>query len=215
MIKFNGRQILKNGRGLDYAEPPAPTYRYLTFKAHITGDYSFDPAFGFAKVYTNSYIKDLTTGTTSPLKDSSGDKMRWNITADHIYEVYWAPEDIAATKAYNPNYWNTVYPYFPNYNVFKELYAIDCWTMYEYFSGVSTVVRYCEGIPQDGSLITNAENITWSGLQACFMNSQIKNNLEPFILKFNSLATSRGAVFMGQTSAPDYSYCQSTYPNWF
>lgn len=212
MIKFNGRQILKNGRGLDYTEPPAPAYRYLTFKAYGTGDYSFDPAPGLAKVYTNSYIKDLTTGTTSPLKAANSDDMRWNVQADHVYEVYWAPEDIAATKAYRPDRWNTVYPYFPN-NVFKELYAIDCWTMYDYFYGGSRV--YCEGIPQDGSLITNAENITWSGLQGSFINSRIKNSLEPFILKFNSLATSRGYVFIGQTSAPDYSYCQSTYPNWF
>lgn len=215
MIKFNGRQILKNGWGLDYTESPAPTYRYLTFKAYSTGDYSFDPASGFAKVYTNSYIKDLTTGTTSSMKTTSGDdKMRWNVQADHVYEVYWAPEDIAATKAYRPNRWNTTYPAFPYY-IFKELYAIDCWTMYDYFRNMSIATRYCEGIPQDGSIITNAENITWSGLQGSFMNAQIKNNLEPFILKFNSLATSRGSVFMGQTSAPDYSYCQSTYPYWF
>ena len=216
MIKFNGRQILKNGWGLDYTEPPAPTYRYLTFKAYSTGDYTFDPASGFAKVYTNSYIKDLTTGTTSQLNAGSGnDKMRWNITADHIYEVYWAPEDIAATKAYNPNNWNTVFPYFPSFNIFKELYSIDCWTMYDYFRNMATLVRYCEGIPQDGSLITKAENITWVGLQACFMNSQIKNNLEPFILKFNNIAVYRNYTFMNQTSAPDYSYCSSTYPNWF
>ena len=214
MIKFNGRQILKNGWGINYTEPPTPTYRYLTFKAYSTGDYSFDPASGLAKVYTNSYIKDLTTGTTSALKATSGDKMRWNVQADHVYEVYWAPEDVAATKAYRPNMWSTIAPSFPNY-IFKELYAIDCWTMYDYFRNMSIATRYCEGIPQDGSLITNAENITWSGLQGSFMQAQIKNNLEPFILKFNSLATSRGSVFMGQTSAPDYSYCQSTYPNWF
>ena len=214
MIKFNGRQILKNGWGINYTEPPAPEYRYLTFKAYITGDCQFDPASGFAKVYTNSYIKDLTTGTTSPLKTTSGDFMRWNVTADHVYEVYWAPEDIAATKAYKPDRWSLTRPAFPNY-IFKELYAIDCWTMYDYFMNMSMAARYCEGIPQDGTLITNAENITWSGLQGCFMNSQIKNNLEPFILKFNSLATSPGYVFMGQTSAPDYSYCLTTYPNWF
>lgn len=215
MIKFNGRQILKNGWGINYTEPPTPTYRYLTFKAYSTGDYSFDPAFGFTKVYTNSYIKDLTTGTTSSLKTTSGDdKMRWNVQADHVYEVYWAPEDVAATKAYRPNRWSTTYPAFPYY-IFKELYAIDCWTMYDYFINMSIATRYCEGIPQDGSLITNAENITWSGLQGSFMQAQIKNKLEPFILKFNSLATSSGVVFRGQTSAPDYSYCYSTYPYWF
>lgn len=214
MIKFNGRQILKNGWGLDYTEPPAPTYRYLTFKSYSTGDYTFDPVFNVTKVYTNSYIKDLTTGTTAALKATSGDAMRWNVTADHVYEVYWAPEDREATKAYNPSRWSQARPSFPN-NVFKEIYAIDCWDIPEWFYNMVNAVRYLEGIPQDSSLITNADNVTWSSLNYSFMQANIKNNLEPFILKFNDIAVSRNNTFMNQTSAPDYSYCYSTYPNWF
>lgn len=220
-VTINGRPI-----GLFVDEvPPGPEpepfvqYNYTTFKARITGTLYWDPIGGTFKYFNNSTSKDLTTGTNMATNGGSGDWPNLSVTQDHLYELVWSLTDLQSTfSTLNSN--NSSYYYSgsqsPN-NIFGELYSIDFWygkqSTYNYSNPVFGNVTI---IPQDyrnlhnGQFITNCSNM--------FKNAPITNSIEKFILAMQqacpNLTTTTGC-FSGCTSASDYNYCLTTYPNWF
>ena len=221
-VTINGRPI-----GLFVDEvPPGPEpepfvqYNYTTFKARINGTLYWDPIGGTYKYFNNSTSKDLTTGTNMATNGGSGDWPNLSVTQDHLYELVWSETDLISTfytiSSGNDSSYYKSGSTSPN-NIFGELYSIDFWygTRSTYNSS-NPVFGNVTIIPQDyrnlhnGQFITNCSNM--------FKNAPITNSIEKFILAMQqacpNLTTTTGC-FSGCTTAPDYNYCLTTYPNWF
>ena len=215
-LTINGRPI-----GLfDTSPDPFVQYNYTTFKARTTGTLYWDPIDGTYKYFGNSTSKDLTTGTSMATNGGSGDWPKLSVTQDHIYELVWSTTDLTSTFGSISSGNNSSYYYSdtqsPNV-IFGELYSIDFWygTQSTYNSS-NPVFGNVTIIPQDyrnlhnGQFITNCSNM--------FKNAPITNSIEKFILAMQqacpNLTTTTGC-FSGCTTAPDYNYCMTTYPNWF
>lgn len=220
MIQWNNKLIRINGGLCEYHEPPVPPvtlYNYTTFKPRsgYTTLY-WDPAGGTFKYFDNSYSRDLTTGTSFPTNDGSGD---WpnlsNLNSTHLYEFVWADEDIRSSwpdGSTDASYGTDDYDSTSPTNVFGELYSIDfLWANY-----AGSWFKYVTLIPQDarnihrGDYLTNCANL--------FKNAPITNSIEAFILAMRSACPNLNftyGCFEGCTTAPDYSYCLTNYPEWF
>lgn len=221
MFTKNGNILKVNGNWLNpHVEPePVVIYDYLTFKSVNTASYAFDQAPGCSKVYTNSYMKNLDDNTTSSLSNNNyGDAMYWSLSQGNTYMCYWADEDIVTTKNYNISFWNDAavannVSYSLGAISIGELYSMDFWHKPKW----SKWNMYnCTIIPQDYRNIHRGDElIDCSNL---FKNAPITNSIEKFILAMQiacpNLTTTTGC-FSGCTTAPDYSYCLTTYPGWF
>lgn len=220
MFTKNGNILKINGSWLNPHNEPEPVvlYDYMTFKAIITADYTFDQAGGCAKVYTNSYMKNLDDNTTAALVRSS-DYMYWNLVDGITYMCYWADEDIETTKNYSISSWNNSvvaggvgYSGPPN-GAIGELYSMDFWHKSKWSSWN---MYNCTLIPQDYRNIHRGEELT--DCSNLFKNAPITNSIEKFIKAMQiacpNLTTTTGC-FSGCTTAPDYSYCLTKYPGWF
>ena len=221
-VTINGRPIgLFEGVVPPGPEPePFVQYNYTTFKARINGTLYWDPVGGTFKYFDNSTSKDLTTGTNVATNGGDGDWPNLSVTQDHLYELVWSDTDLISTfdtiSSGNDSSYYDSGSTSPN-NIFGELYSIDFWygtrSTYNYSSSVFGNVTI---IPQDyrnlhnGQFITNCSNM--------FKNAPITNSIEKFILAMQqacpNLTTTTGC-FSGCTTAPDYNYCLTTYPNWF
>lgn len=222
-VTINGRPI---GLFVDDVPPgpepePFVQYNYTTFKARINGTLYWDPIGGTYKYFNNSTSKDLTTGTNMATNGGSGDWPNLSVTQDHLYELVWSDTDLISTfntiSSGNDSSYYDSGSTTPN-NIFGELYSIDFWygTRSTYSYSSSPVFGNVTIIPQDyrnlhnGQFITNCSNM--------FKNAPITNSIEKFILAMQqacpNLTTTTGC-FSGCTTAPDYNYCLTTYPNWF
>lgn len=224
MLRFNNKLVRVNGNIADVGYvPPGPEpepfiqYYYTTFKPTNSG-YTrlyWDPASGVPKYFNNSYSKDLTAGTQFQTNGGSGD---WpnltNLDSTHLYEFVWSDQDIrsswssGATTASYSNGSNSQYPSM----VFGELYSLDLLWMNTNTSRFPNVTL----IPQDYRNIWRSDYFT--DCSYMFQNAPITNSIEKFILAMQqacpNLTTTTGC-FSGCTTAPDYNYCLTTYPNWF
>lgn len=220
MIQWNNKLIRINGGLCEYHEPPAPPfvqYNYTTFKPRsgYTRLY-WDPAGGTFKYFDNSYSRDLTAGTSFQTNGGSGD---WpnltNLDSTHLYEFVWADEDIrsswpsgSTSASYGNDDWDDEYPT----NVFGELYSLD------FLWGYSTNswFKYVTIIPQDARNIHRGEYLV--NCEEMFKNAPITNSIEAFIIAMRSACPNieyTSGCFEGCTTAPDYSYCLTNYPEWF
>lgn len=222
MIQWNNKLIRINGGLCEYHEPPAPPfvqYNHTTFKPRSGyTELYWDPAGGTVKYFDNSYSRDLTAGTSFQTNGGSGD---WpdlrNLDSTHLYEFVWSDEDIrrswssgSTSASYGNAEWDNTDPT----NVFGELYSLDfLWTSASRFD---SYFKYVTIIPQDARNIHRGEYLTnCSGL---FRNAPITNSIEAFILAMRSACPNLQATdmcFQGCTTAPDYSYCLTNYPEWF
>lgn len=219
MIQWNNKLIRINGGLCEYHEPPVPPitlYNYTTFKPRsgYTQLY-WDPASGVYKYFDNSYSRDLTAGTSFPTNSGSGD---WpdltNLDSTHLYEFVWSDVDLRSSwpsGSTSASYGNSLDNKYPT-NVFGELYSLD----FLWASNANSQFRYVTVIPQDARNIHRGEYLT--NCQNMFNNAPITNSIEAFILAMQqacpNLTTTTGC-FQGCTTAPDYSYCLTTYPGWF
>ena len=219
ILKYNG-SILKVNSGestLTYSDPFVQ-YDYMTFKCAANYNGKFDQACGCAKVYTNSYMKNLDNDSTATLKYAGGDAMEWNVLAGTTYMCYWNDQDIADTKNYSIASWNnSAYPVVYATNggagAIGELYSMDFWNK-PYWTNWN--MSSCTLLPQEARNIHRGD-----ALLACnnlFKNAPITNSIEKFIHAMQSACpnlTSTSGCFAGCTSASDYAYCQTQYPAWF
>ena len=220
MIQWNNKLIRINGGLCEYHEPPAPPfvqYNYTTFKPRSGSTRLYwDPAGGTFKHFDNSYSRDLTAGTSFQTNGGSGD---WpnltNLDSTHLYEFVWSDEDIRnswpsgnTSASYGDDKWDSTYPT----NVFDEIYSLD----FLWARNINSWFKYVTIIPQDarnihrGEYLANCENM--------FKNAPITNSIEAFILAMRSACPNLNVTsgcFQGCTTAPDYSYCLTNYPEWF
>lgn len=227
MIMLNNRPIIVNNRPLiigasSEPEPPTPTYPIYqgwAFKAAKTASPfgRVDLAPGTSKRVSNpptSYSHDVTDDTTAKLNKTM-DWIDFDIVEGHIYEAVWGLSDLQATfgssstKALPVSEWGTNYNSSP---VFYELYAMDFCTL----ATISGSMSWVTVIPQIADNIHNGNRLI--SCSYLFQYAPITNSLEKFILAMQTacpnLTTTIGC-FSGCTTAPDYNYCRTTYPNWF
>lgn len=219
MFTKNGNILKVNGNWLNpHVEPGPVIYDYMTFKAASTGSGNFDQAYGCSKKYDSSYMKNLDTGTETSLRYSSiFPTMYWNLTAGTTYMCYWSDEDIESTKNSYISYWNS-YPVamYNNSDCNKfigELYSMDFWHKPNWSEWR---MINCTIIPQDYRNIHRGEELT--DCSHLFINAPITNSIEKFIKAMQIACpnlTRTTGCFYGCTTAPDYSYCLTTYPGWF
>lgn len=224
MLRINNQIVrvfgnIVNNVGGDIPPEPFVQYNYTTFKARTSGTLYWDPSRGTYKYFSNSTSKDLTTGTNMATNGGSGDWPNLSVTQDHLYELVWSATDLASTFGSISSGNSSKYYYSgsqsPN-NIFGELYSIDFWYATGSTSSSSPVFGNVTIIPQDyrnlhnGQFVTNCSNM--------FKNAPITNSIEKFILAMQqacpNLTTTTGC-FSGCTTASDYNYCLTTYPNWF
>lgn len=222
-VTINGRPIgifegyVPPGPGPGPEPEPFVQYYHTTFKPRsgYTRLY-WDPISGKVKYFNNSYSKDLTAGTQFQTNNGSGD---WpdlrNLDSTHLYEFVWSDEDMrrtwssgATTASYDYSTSDSKYPSM----VFGELYSLDLLWTNTNTSRFPNVTL----IPQDYRNIWRGDYFT--NCSYMFLNAPITNSIEKFILAMQqacpNLATTTGC-FSGCTTAPDYNYCLTTYPNWF
>lgn len=218
-VTINGRPIALFVDDVPPGPEPEPfvQYYHTTFKPRsgYTRLY-WDPISGKVKYFDNSYSKDLTAGTQFQTNGGSGD---WpnltNLDSTHLYEFVWSDQDIrrswasgATTATYGNNTSSSQYPSM----VFGELYSLDLLWMNTNSSLFPNVTL----IPQDYRNIWRGDYFT--NCSYMFQNAPITNSIEKFILAMQqacpNLTTTTGC-FSGCTTAPDYNYCLTIYPNWF
>lgn len=216
MLSFNNKLISIGHKLAEWHEPPAPPvpdYEYFSFKAGSSTNFYFDPIGGVYKYWDNSTSTDLTTGTTFPSNGGSGDWPNFEVTQDHVYQFVWSETDLQDTFG-NGLYGNNSGWDDSNRSTFVEIYSLDFWHASNWNKSMS--FSSCRIIPQSANLIYRSESLT--SCNNMFKNAPIQNSIEAFILAMQqacpNLTTTTGC-FNGCTSAPDYNYWVSTYPNWF
>lgn len=215
-LSFNGRYLKFNGQPGFIEYEVEELYDYMTFKAG-SGSYSItaDPVYWTPKVWTSSYLYDLTAGTQASLKASSGDAFYMSYGNSHVYRAEWTDSDINSTKNNSQQYWNQFSIFYggEKFNGIVELYSIDFWHKPLWnntgFPDVTIIPQDARNIHR-GAELTNCSNL--------FKNAPITNSIEKFILAMQTACpnlTTTSGCFAGCTTAPDYAYCLTNYPNWF
>ena len=195
-----------------FKEIPVVTYDYFTFKACSNWTCMGDPAYWCAKVYSNSGLYDLTSGTRSNL-NTSGDAMNWTVTADHMYRLEWVPQDVETTRNYNPARF-LQYPVFygtVTMDGIGEIYSLDFWDKAEWYN-----VRFSNAtvIPQNAANIHRGGNLT--NCRMLFLNANLTCPIIPFIeamLEACPNLTDTYRCFFN-CSSPDYAEACERYPEW-
>lgn len=201
-------------------EPTYPIYQGWAFKAAKTASPfgRVDLAPGTGKTVSNpptSYSHDVTADTTAKLNKTM-DWIDFDIVEGHIYEAVWGLSDLQQTFGTSSSkelpvseWWNLSYN---SIQIFDELYAIDFLTL----SRTSGTLYWVTVIPQIADNIHNGSRLT--NCSYLFNSAPITNSIEKFILAMQqacpNLTTTTGC-FRDCTTAPDYNYCLTTYPNWF
>ena len=216
VLKYNGSILKVNHGASTLGYSGFVPYDYMTFKAG-SGSYSIiaDPVNWTPKVWTNSYLYDLTSGTQASLSASGSDAFYMSYGNSHVYRAEWTEADINSTKNNSQQYWNQ-YPIFygsEKFNGIVELYSIDFWHKPLWnntgFPDVTIIPQDARNIHR-GAELTDCSNL--------FKNAPITNSIEKFILAMQTACpnlTTTSGCFAGCTTAPDYAYCLSNYPNWF
>lgn len=217
MLRLNNKLIRINGGLARYIEPPPPPipdYLYFSFKMNEDKDINFDPIGGVFKYWDNSYSKDLTTGTTFQTNGGDGDWPNFYASQDHAYQFVWNETDLAHTFESGGLYGNNSKWDSEFMGCISEIYSLDFWHSNNWNDNQS--FYNCTVIPQSASLIFRGESLT--SCANLFTNAPITNSIEAFILAMRTACpnlNSTSGCFANCTTAPDYNYCLTTYPDWF
>lgn len=197
--------------------PPVPDYEYFSFKVDTTATINFDPIFGVRKYFDNSISTDLTTGQTFPSDGSgSNDWPNFSVTQDHIYSFVWSEQDLQTTFGGNLYGNNSGWSDSSSKGYISEIYSLDFWHASDWAKASTYSFSNCTIIPQSSSLIYRGESLT--SCSNMFKNAPIQNSIEAFILAMQQACpnlSNTSGCFAGCTTAPDYNYCLTTYPQWF
>lgn len=216
VLKYNGSILKVNNGASTLGYSGFVPYDYMSFKAG-SGSYSItaDPVNWVPKVWTNSYLYDLTAGTQASLKASGSDAFYMSYGNSHVYRAEWTDADINSTKNASQQYWNQFSIFYggEKFNGIVELYSIDFWHKPLWnntgFPDVTIIPQDARNIHR-GAELTDCSNL--------FKNAPITNSIEKFILAMQTACpnlTTTSGCFAGCTTAPDYAYCLTNYPNWF
>lgn len=217
MLRLNNKLIRINGGLARYIEPPPPPipdYLYFSFKMREGKDIYFDPIGGVFKYWDNSYSTDLTTGSTFQTNGGSGDWPNFYASQDHVYQFVWDESDLARTFESGSLYGNNSKWDSEFMGCISEIYSLDFWHSNNWND--NQAFSNCTVIPQSSSLIFRGESLT--SCSYMFAYAPITNSIEAFILAMQTACpnlSNTSSCFVGCTTAPDYNYCLTTYPNWF
>lgn len=216
MLSFNNKLISIGGKLVnDYKEPPKPPYEYFSFKARGNGTINFDPIGGVFKYFDNSISKDLTTGTEFPTNGGSGDWPNFSYTDGHEYQFVWSEQDLQST--FGGDLYGNNAGWEDGRGYIEAIYSLDFWHASDWFKMNSYgPFSYCSLLPQSANLIFRGESLT--SCADAFRGAPIENSIEAFILAMQQACpnlTTTSGCFANCTTAPDYNYCLTTYPNWF